>query len=81
MKQCEVCDVEYSGGCTNSRCRDCHYKYCGPGGIAGPGHGPTIPGRRPPKSRLGWATSEDETNPDSPRYERLQALLKKKEGN
>ena len=46
MRTCELCDkplVPFSQGddghCTNSRCAQCHRRYCTPGGETSPGHG------------------------------------------
>lgn len=39
---CEVCGAPCKNdldACTNRRCGNCHRKYCGEGGVTGPGHG------------------------------------------
>jgi hypothetical protein len=46
---CRVCSVNISrdwGRCTNGYCRECHIKFCTPGGSDGPGHGRGNPVRR-----------------------------------
>ena len=45
QRPCEVCGKP-EHYCTNDRCKDCHIRYCTPGGDTSPGHG-----RRWPKEK------------------------------